>query len=521
MPTPALVEDDDDKPVKLGASWVNFAALEKANACLGGVELPATPDVQSYVREGGSALTYLGVALRIVDRFVRDAEKQAAREELQYVRSCLMLGHEVSQRKVKRDGGSSQTDSTTDSPAIGRQDTPSTLDLTSRGALSFASKATEPKACPWMGPALNQWPAQPSDRNISRLQVLLGETFSSWHFDIFELLDKSDSRPLVFTGWQALRYSGCFSEFALDAERCQNFMCRVEPLYGTSPRITFHNNLHAADVTQSVHSLLTEFDMNRYLDPMDRFVLVLGAIIHDVAHDGRTNIFHINMQDELALRYNDRSVLENFHLSTTFNLMADNDDANLMHGLTPDQARILRTELIDAVLGTDMAVSPARVKEFVAIASENLRDIEKWRANSKAMYSLRSFVLHAADISNQAKPFSIAVNWATRLFEELFQQGDEEFALGQAISPMCDRRTVKVPEAEIYFLEFITAPTFSPLLLISPKVNELATHEIQINIKVWKEKYGAAGRDYGALGRISLPMMAPDPAKVSVKATAA
>lgn len=41
---------------------------------------------------------------------------------------------------------------------------------------------------------------------------------------------------------------------------------------------------------------------------------------------------------EIALVYNDRSVLENFHVSTAFRLMKD-DDCNILAGLKYDEYR--------------------------------------------------------------------------------------------------------------------------------------------------------------------------------------
>lgn len=44
-------------------------------------------------------------------------------------------------------------------------------------------------------------------------------------------------------------------------------------------------------------------------------------VIHDYEHGGFTNDFLVNCQDDLAIRYNDRSPLENHHLAAAFATM--------------------------------------------------------------------------------------------------------------------------------------------------------------------------------------------------------
>ncbi len=43
--------------------------------------------------------------------------------------------------------------------------------------------------------------------------------------------------------------------------------------------------------------------------------LLLGALIHDFKHPGKSNAFLTKTGHTLALTYNDVSILENYHLS--------------------------------------------------------------------------------------------------------------------------------------------------------------------------------------------------------------
>jgi len=69
--------------------------------------------------------------------------------------------------------------------------------------------------------------------------------------------------------------------------------------------------------------------------------------------------------------------------------------------------------------------------------------------NTIGCVQLLSQMLHCADLSNPTKPAHIYREWVTRVMEEFFRQGDRERALGYEVSPMCDRSTVKVANAQV------------------------------------------------------------------------
>ena len=55
---------------------------------------------------------------------------------------------------------------------------------------------------------------------------------------------------------------------------------------------------------------------------LEMFAALVAAAVHDVDHPGVTNQFLIETGDDLALLYNDNSVLENHHLAVAFKTMA-------------------------------------------------------------------------------------------------------------------------------------------------------------------------------------------------------
>lgn len=65
------------------------------------------------------------------------------------------------------------------------------------------------------------------------------------------------------------------------------------------------------------------------------FGVVLAAVIHDFDHPGVNNAFMINSKSDIAIRYNDISVLENHHLAASFAIMLQ-EDCNIFSNCTDE-----------------------------------------------------------------------------------------------------------------------------------------------------------------------------------------
>ena len=81
--------------------------------------------------------------------------------------------------------------------------------------------------------------------------------------------------------------------------------------------------------------------------------MYLSAIIHDFGHKGVNNDYLIKTQDMLALRYNDRSPMENHHVSATWLLLKE-ERFNFLRKMPQKAVDVLRKQVIDMVLATDM-----------------------------------------------------------------------------------------------------------------------------------------------------------------------
>jgi hypothetical protein len=93
-------------------------------------------------------------------------------------------------------------------------------------------------------------------------------------------------------------------------------------------------------------------------------VLLISAFVHDTDHPGFNNPFMVQSKDKLALRYNDRSVLENHHIAVAFDTMLKNEDLCIYDDWPEEDFRLMRTNMIDLVLATDMATHFKDLAQF-------------------------------------------------------------------------------------------------------------------------------------------------------------
>ena len=56
------------------------------------------------------------------------------------------------------------------------------------------------------------------------------------------------------------------------------------------------------------------------LDDLSKFAIIIGALGHDLKHPGQNNMFHIATRSKIAIRYNDKSVLENYQIANIFKI---------------------------------------------------------------------------------------------------------------------------------------------------------------------------------------------------------
>ncbi|XP_029702319.1 calcium/calmodulin-dependent 3',5'-cyclic nucleotide phosphodiesterase 1A-like isoform X2 [Takifugu rubripes] len=280
-----------------------------------------------------------------------------------------------------------------------------------------------------------------------------------WTFNVFFFHKATGQHALKFLVYDLLTRYDLINRFRIPVQALVQFVEALEIGY-SKYKNPYHNLIHAADVTQTAHFLMLHTGLMHWLSELEILAMVFAAAIHDFEHTGTTNNFHIHTRSEVAILYNDRSVLENHHVSAAYRLMAE-EDMNIFVNLNKDDWRELRTLVIEMVMSTDMSCHFQQIKTMKSALSQT---------DNMDKVKVLSLMLHAADISHPAKAWPLHYRWTHSLMEEFFRQGDKEVELGLPFSPLCDRNTTMIAQSQIGFIDFIVEPTFSGLIDTAEKV---------------------------------------------------
>ncbi|KAI4904215.1 hypothetical protein NFI96_009330 [Prochilodus magdalenae] len=260
------------------------------------------------------------------------------------------------------------------------------------------------------------------------------EDINRWGLDIFKIAEHSGNRPLTVIMYTIFQERDLLKSFKIPTDTFITFMMTLEDHYHAD--VTYHNNIHAADVVQSTHVLLSS--------------PALEVLYCSVKLSG---------DSELALMYNDASVLENHHLAVGFKLLQE-DNCDIFQNLSKKQRQSLRKVVIDMVLATDMS-------KHMNILADLKTMVETKKVTSLGVLLLDNYsdriqvlqnMIHCADLSNPTKPLEIYRQWTDRIMVEYFTQGDRERDRGMEISPMCDKHTASVEKSQVGFIDYIVHP---------------------------------------------------------------
>ena len=182
--------------------------------------------------------------------------------------------------------------------------------------------------------------------------------------------------------------------------------------------VSYHNFYHATHILHTTYVLLDQCALFDKLNPDVLFSILISALVHDIGHPGNNNLFEINTCSELACRYNDLSVLEQFHCHLSFELIKIHD---LFQNYHHDEFIICRKTIINCILGTDMAnhkniLENMKTKKDAGFNYESIDD----------QYLLAKIFVHAADIGNPIQKYEQCEEWARKVSFEFYLQTEKE-----------------------------------------------------------------------------------------------
>ena len=267
---------------------------------------------------------------------------------------------------------------------------------------------------------------------------------ASWDADILAMASVL-RLPMTYIVHRVLRKVGAASVLGVSDDTINLFLEELE--MGYRKENPYHNGTHAADVAYTTH-LMLEHGVRKAanLSSLQAVACILAAVGHDFRHPGINNNLLVHQRDDLAIVYNDKSVLEQMHLTEFFKLLK-RPECNVFAKLTRAQYTEVRKAIIQMVLATDMSVHFKYLAKLKAKFLPPAADKRVEPEGDVDQIFLCKMMLHAADISNPAKPRLHYFEWTDRVLAEFYAQGDQERALGDegpGISTFFDREKPNV-----------------------------------------------------------------------------
>ncbi|XP_059178402.1 high affinity cAMP-specific 3',5'-cyclic phosphodiesterase 7A-like isoform X2 [Physella acuta] len=327
----------------------------------------------------------------------------------------------------------------------------------------------------------------PSDVCASSNSKLLAN-IGTWNFNIFTFDILSSGRPLFQVAYHLFETYHFISHFQLDVLRLIHFLSLVEDNYHESN--PYHNAVHAADVTQSMHCYLQEKEIFHSTTHLEKMSALVAALTHDLDHPGVNNTFLIATSNHLATLYQNSSVLENHHWRSAAALLKE---TGLLSHLSSEQSHCFLQQVKMLILATDIT----RQQEFVLKFSNYIEKGElHYKQNVQHRHFMLQMALKCADISNPCRPWEISQRWSRKICQEFFLQGDTERALNVDVTPVCDRYGNTVPNIQHGFMQFVVSPLFKVWdKFLGTELSALMLHHLSHNQAQWKAKIDAGDSD--------------------------
>ena len=329
-----------------------------------------------------------------------------------------------------------------------------------------AAKMQEPpaEAGPAAGPAAGDGGSPGELGPTKSRKIRLGRRGSverSWLMTWDLALSEYTKEELVDLSKTMFRVLGINTVFKISDDDLITFIQAVCAHHNDVP---YHNFTHVSYVTHGVFLILHTPEAMTMLNDLDRFVLMTAAVCHDLDHNGFTNSFHAATLTELAVRYNDTSILEMHHCATAWGIMSSSS-MNFLKGLTPAESAYFRKMLIALILSTDMSKHMDLTKQFKAATfSQDMDDENK--------VLLMKAILHTVDVGNAVRPQSACQENAMNVQKEFMAQVKVEEEKGFTPAPFMNPKNESIAwQLEVSFIDYVTAPLWHRMAEIFPSLS--------------------------------------------------
>ncbi|XP_032446759.1 cGMP-inhibited 3',5'-cyclic phosphodiesterase A [Xiphophorus hellerii] len=348
----------------------------------------------------------------------------------------------------------------------------------------------------------------PEDKPILAQEPLVMEDLeplmsqlNNWNFPIFTLMEKTNGkcgRILSQVSYRLFEDTGLFETFKIPVKEFMNYFHALESGYRDIP---YHNRIHATDVLHAVwylttqpvpglpslindHSSASDSDsdsgithshmgflvsktytvsedgygcLSGLIPALELMALYVAAAMHDYDHPGRTNAFLVATSAPQAVLYNDRSVLENHHAASAWNLFMSHPDYNFLVNLDHVEFKRFRFLVIEAILATDLKKHFDFLAEFNAKVGDDPSTGVDW-SNENDRLLVCQMCIKLADINGPLKCKDLHLQWTEGIVNEFYEQGDEESSLGLPVSPFMDRAAPQLAKLQESFITHIVGP---------------------------------------------------------------
>ncbi|GLI59232.1 hypothetical protein VaNZ11_001076 [Volvox africanus] len=352
-----------------------------------------------------------------------------------------------------------------------------------------------------------------------------------WQFNTWALQEATQGHALSALGFYLIQKAGLLKAFHIKPVTLARVLRQIEAGYLDNP---YHNAVHAADVLQTLHVVIHATQLHvHYLDRLGLFAAYYAAIVHDYGHPGMTNDFLVAISDPLAVRYNDRSPLENHHCAASFGLL-QRPELDFLAPLSQSERSNFRKQVIEMVLATDMKQHFSILSHFNTVhrlaaysqaapaapspykhgrrmlrrtVSHALSNNDTTPDPTSAVFGVYwndpppkpvdeterllslQMALKAADIGHLGEELEVHKRWLGVLEEEFFRQGDRERELGHSISPLFDRAKQGVSKSQVGFYDFVALPLVHALSSAFPGAHQLMNDFVR-NYNHWRQVDG-------------------------------